>query len=196
MEKEYTVKDLIFGSRELYLENERLMSFLKKTWQNSDSEDVYFKLMNSDKGINLIKESFAGEDVIDLGKLELFLYAAKNAVNSDFANKINFGMAFYLGEDNVYRILPGGIYVNNTGLGYYVSFDYIARVDLIYAYCYHKNSIDSNMINYILNSRINPLMLSEYHKMIIDSCQSTKKKFEIINEVQSKSKSKIERVIV
>lgn len=197
MKKEYTVKDLIFGSRGIYLENERLMLILKSLCESDNKmiDDFYFKLSKSVDNMQLIKEyTMRGNkesDIIDLNKLKLFLDTANDIINSDFANKLNFGSFFGVGTDNSFDVLTDGIRVRNTGLRYYINFDYNARLDLIFAYCYPKHSIDEATIKYVLESSINAKMLSPYHKMIIENCQSLDKDFEIITKVEDKNRSKI-----
>ena len=57
MKREYTVRDLIFGSRELYLENERLMRFLKYSCNADDIKNFDFIL----RAMKDIKGFKAGE---------------------------------------------------------------------------------------------------------------------------------------
>lgn len=111
--------------------------------------------------------------------MEEFASLADQLLNSDFINKVNFLYYSQRGfKDLAISVLPQGLYVNNASLGHLVSFNYIARKDLIEVLCNQSFKVNKELINHVLNSKVPRAILSSYHQEIIDTSPSIQKPVE------------------
>ena len=219
MGKVYTVKDLLFGSRHIYLENEKFMSSLKNLsiYDDTSTHDYYFKLINDGNNPEIRLEiiyrllnhlrntcnndyfkcylddnkSVTFDTNIDLFTstydLVEWQMIAKNILNSDFANKMNFGTLYGIGNINVFDVFSDQICIRNTALRHYFHLIYHARTDSISAICYPKYSIDEESIRYVLDTPIDDNNLSSYHKEMIDNNISINKQIKYLSQADNRN---------
>lgn len=120
-------------------------------------------------------------------EMKKFDEIVNKVLNSDFANKIKFGHYFSKGDYDI-SILPSGIYLEDNTLGYKVKFSYCSRNDMIEIKCPKSFEINKEIVSNLLDINIPAILLSDYHKQIIEENLSSETNMELCMDCQSSNK--------
>ena len=130
---------------------------------------------------------------ISIKNRRLFSMCIDKILNSDFTNKMDFGLAYYekTSEDVLEDLIVGtcGIQFSNVSSDYNLKCNYIASEDVINVCALdgHINPTES-VVRDMLHYQIPASCLCEYHRELIDSSSIIQKPIEILSSVDESTR--------
>lgn len=130
------------------------------------------------------------EAFIKFEDMKSFAYITEKILESDFANKMEFGHKRDQ-HKTALSILPSGIYIKSIDLGRMMKCNYVARTDSIDITAPRSCEVGLDQIATFLDYRFPAELLSDYHKQVIDENPATEKILEIISDSRDTSSAHI-----